>query len=120
MFKSGIIACGLLFLPVVSHAYSAPALPQLPPTIHPAPSTFSAPTVGEFLNACRRDQSGCVEEVGTALLDKLTMDGTAAVCLPSTNYAAAVPGWLNSHPETHNMPTEDGIYLTLKTLYPCG
>ena len=58
-------------------------------------------------------------EVGTALLDKMAPDGIADICLPSTDYTAAVPVWLNSHPETHNMPTEDGIYLTLKALYPC-
>jgi len=120
MFKPGIIACGLFLLMAESHAYSAPAQSSLSSAGQFAPSIFSAPTVGDFLNACRSDQSGCADEVGTALLDKMTLDGTAAVCLPSPDYATAVPGWLNAHPETHGMPTEDGIYLTLKTLYPCG
>jgi hypothetical protein len=114
-----MIVCGLLFLSVVNRAYSAPAEIPLSSAIHPAPSTFSAPTVGDFLNACSSDQGGCADEVGAALMDKMTLDGTADICLPSTDYAVAVPEWLSSHPETHNMPTEDGIYLTVKTLYPC-
>jgi len=120
MFRLGVIACGVLFLSFANCAYSAPA--ESPPSsaVDTASSIFSAPTVGDFLNDCIGNQSECVDEVGTALLDKMTLDGTAAVCLPSPDYAAGVLVWLDSHPETHNMPTEDGIYLTLKRLYPCG
>ena len=41
------------------------------------------------------------------------------ICLPSLDYGKPVPAWLTSHAETHAMPTEDGIYLALKSLYPC-
>jgi hypothetical protein len=120
MLKSGIIVCGVLFLSLVNRAYSAPAASPLSPAGSFAPSTFTAPTVGDFLSACRSNPSGCADEIGAALLDKMSSDGTADICLPSTDYTAAVPAWLNSHRETHNMPTEDGIHLSLKTLYPCG
>jgi hypothetical protein len=53
-------------------------------------------------------------------MDKMTLNGTADICLPSTDYTAAVLEWLNAHPETHGMLTEDGIYLSLKTIYRCG
>ena len=106
MLKFAIIACGVLFLSLVNPVYAAP-------------STFTAPTIGDFLNACRSNQTGCEDEVGAALLDKMNSNRPSDICLPSTDYTAAVPVWLNSHPETYNMPTEDGIHLSLKTLYPC-
>jgi hypothetical protein len=80
-------------------------------------SVFSAPTVGEFLAACKGDQGGCIDEVGSALMDKFQYQGD--ICLPSVRYADAVPGWLDSHAQTHALATEDGIYLALKSLYPC-
>jgi hypothetical protein len=114
MHKLMVLACGALLLPVVNPAYSAPnAFPARLPS-------YSAPTVNDFLTVCRSDQSGCADEVGAALMNKIIFDGTANICLSSMDYAAAVPEWLSSHPETHNMPMEDGIYLTLKKLYPCG
>jgi hypothetical protein len=120
MRKLVILACGTLLLPVVNRACSASPQFPAPLPVHSALSTYSAPDVNDFLIACRSDPSGCADEVGAALMDKMTFDGTANICLPSTDYAVAVPAWLSSHPETHNMPTEDGIYLTLKKLYPCG
>ncbi len=81
-------------------------------------TVFSAPTIGEFLVACKADQGGCIDEVGTAFMDKFQYQGD--ICLPSVNYADAVPGWLESHAQTHAMATEDGIYLAMKSLYPCS
>ena len=86
--------------------------------VAPSVSVFSAPTVNDFLIACRTDQGGCVDEVGSALMDKFQYQGD--ICLPGVDYASAVPGWLSSHDQTHAMRTEDGIYLALKSLYPCG
>ena len=118
--KLKVLACAALLLLVVNRAYSAPnEFPARLP-VYSGPSTYSAPTVNDFLIACRSDQSGCADEVGSALMDKMISDGTANICLSSTDYAAAVPEWLSSHPETHNLPTEDGIYLSLRKLYPCG
>jgi hypothetical protein len=118
--KLAVLFCGALLLSVASRAYAAP--PELPisASVYSAPSIYSALTIDDFLIACRGDQIGCADKVGTALMDKMTFDGTANICLPSTDYAEAVPEWLNSHPETHKMPTEDGIFLSLKNLYYCG
>ena len=120
MHKLVVLACLALLLPGVSRAYAAPPELPVPASVYSAPSIFSALTIDDFLIACRGDQTSCADEVGSALMDKMTFDGTANICLPSTDYAEAVPEWLSSHPETYKMPTEDGIYLTLKKLYPCG
>jgi hypothetical protein len=83
----------------------------------PPLSPYSAATVNDFLVACRADPADCTNEVGSAEMDKFQFDGS--LCLPSIDYAKPVPGWLETHTETHAMRTEDGIYLALKTLYPC-
>jgi len=93
----------------------APAFGQ--PLSAPPLSPYSAPTVNEFLTACRTDPADCVNEVGSAEMAKFQFDGS--LCLPSVDYAKPVPDWLQAHAETHAMPTEDGIYLALKSLYPC-
>jgi len=100
-----ISACGVAAAQPASSTDQAPV------------SVFSAPTVGEFLGACKADQGGCIDEVGSALMDKFQFRGD--ICLPSVSYAAAVPGWLDSHAQTRTLATEDGIYLALKSLYPC-
>ena len=104
------LCCSFLLL-LTSHSYSQPAQP--PPPV----SAFSAPTINDYLLACRADHSACVDEVGSAMMDKFEYAGD--LCLPSVDYANAVPGWLSAHAETHAMPTEDGIYLALKSLYRC-
>ena len=83
------------------------------------PTVFSASTVRDFLAACRADQSGCKDAVGGALMDKMTFDGRADICLQSVDYGAAVPQWLSAHPQMATMAAEDGIYAALKALYPC-
>jgi hypothetical protein len=121
MRKLSITAC-LLLLASAAPGWSEAnmAQPQMTPLkdVAPSVSVFSAPTVNDFLVACRTDQGGCVDEVGSALMDKFQYQGD--ICLPAVDYASAVPGWLASHNETHAMPTEDGIYIALKALYPCG
>jgi hypothetical protein len=104
------------FLAVITTGAGAAPAPSAPL----ANSVYGAPTVGDFLIACRMDQGGCVDEVGTALMNKMDYSGVSKVCIASPNYGNAVPGWLSAHPATSNMATEDGIYLAIKTLYPCG
>ena len=100
---------------------SCAALVLLPPAAwgQAAPDAFSAATVNDFLTACRASQNNCQDAVGTALLEKAGHSGNADICLPSLDYAKAVPGWLTAHPETHAMKTNDGVYLALQKLYPC-
>jgi hypothetical protein len=107
-----ISACGAAGAQTASFAARPAPLADEAPV-----SVFSAPTVSGFLAACKADQGGCIDEVGSALMDKFQFRGD--ICLPSINYADAVPGWLDSHNQTHAMATEDGIYLALKSLYPC-
>ena len=109
---TALIACFLICVCGPAAAQPARSANQEPLSV------FSAPTVNEFLVACKADQGGCVDEVGIALMDKFQFQGD--ICLPSVKYGDAVPGWLNSHAQTHAMPTEDGIYLAVKSLYPCG
>lgn len=111
--RTNIVLIGLFLISAcgAAAAQTAPAADQAPVSV------FSAPTVGEFLVACKADQGGCIDEVGSALMDKFQFQGD--ICLPSVDYANAVPVWLGSHDQTHSMATEDGIYLALKTLYPC-
>lgn len=116
--KFAFLYCApLLLLLQVSNASCATAAPASPAAAPASP--FSASTVNDFLAACRGDQGGCQDEVGNALLDKMKYDGSTTICLPSAEYAQAVPAWLDSHPETHQMPLEDGIFLALKSLYVC-
>jgi peroxiredoxin Q/BCP len=82
------------------------------------PSPMFARTVNEYLAACITNESDCMDKVGSALMDRYQFSGD--ICLPSIDYGIPVPGWLGAHPETHDMPTENGIYLALKSLYRCG
>ena len=101
-----------IVLLLTTNAYCQPATPAS------AVSPFAAPTVDDYLMACRSDQGGCIDQVGSAMMEKFDYSGD--ICLPSIDYAKAVPGWLTAHPETHAMPTNDGIYLAVKSLYKCG
>ncbi len=109
--RTALITSFLIFACGAVAAQPAPSADQ------ESASVFSAPTIGEFLAACKNNQGGCIDEVGTAFMDKFQFQGD--ICLPSVNYADAVPGWLESHAQTHAMATEDGIYLAVKSLYPC-
>jgi hypothetical protein len=85
-----------------------------------APTVYAAPTVQVYLIACQSDPSGCINEVGSVLMNRMTASHEANLCLPSPDYAQAVPKWLSAHPEDQNMAVGDGIYLTLKKLYSCN
>ena len=86
-----------------------------PPSLRP----FYAATVKEYLDACKEHQATCSLEVGTALIDKINVPGVAEVCLESGYDVHAILDWLSLHSETHQLPTEDGIYLAAKSLYRC-
>ena len=103
----------LLALPATGAVSTAP-MPMAPVAV------YSAADVGAFLAACRGDQGGCMDEIGTALMAKMNYAGESNICLPSTDYGAPVPKWLAAHPETSKMPMEDGIYLALRSIYPCA
>jgi hypothetical protein len=119
MRKSLLLSPIFLWLTATSlFAASPPAKEPLPSVGEP--SVYAASTVRQFLTACTIDQGACVDEVGTALMDKMDYTGTSNVCIQSPDYGGAVPKWLSAHPETSNMATEDGIYLAIKTLYPCA
>jgi hypothetical protein len=85
----------------------------------PYPEPFSAVTVKDYLASCKIHSDTCALEVGNALMDKIDFRGASQVCLNSGYDAHAILDWLISHPETHRMPTEDGIYLAMRSLYPC-
>ena len=84
-----------------------------------SPEPFSAVTVKDYLATCIIHNDTCALEVGNALIDKIDLRGASQVCLNSGYDAHEILDWLISHPETHGMPTEDGIYLAMRSLYPC-
>ena len=80
---------------------------------------FTAATVREFLALCGHDMSQCDYTVRSALLDKLNGKDATSVCLKGAHYQEPVIAWLQAHPQTAAMATEDGIYAAFKSLYPC-
>jgi hypothetical protein len=133
MVKFGVIACMALLVAVADQAGAQPAAQALPGPPGPAATTapltlsgglstsiYSSGNVGQFVAVCERDQGGCADEVGGALIAKMTFDGTADICLPGPSYAGLVIDYLKAHPETHNASTEDGIYAAICKVYPCG
>jgi len=84
------------------------------------PSVYDSANVAQFLTVCGSDQGGCADEIGNAFTDKMVFDGSANICLPGPDYAGPVLDYLKAHPETHSMPTEDGIYLAIRTVYSCA
>ena len=80
---------------------------------------LSATTVSDYLGACEIHRDTCSLKVGNALMDKIDLHGTAQLCLDSGYDVSAILKWLSSHPDTHQLPTEDGIYVAMKSLYPC-
>lgn len=80
---------------------------------------FDAKDVGSYLAACRADEGGCEAEVLDALMDKMSFSVASNICLDTQEFAKPAIEWLKAHPETRAMPTEDGIFLSLKTNFPC-
>jgi hypothetical protein len=126
------ITAGVVFLVAAGAQALAQAtteqLPGPPPAASTAaptlgvtpPSVYASANVGQFLAVCGNYQGGCADEVGNALMENMVFDGTANICLPGPDYAGSVLDYLKAHPETQNMPTEDGIYMAIRKVYACG
>jgi hypothetical protein len=111
----GVFLTAVMML-VAPSAYAAARISTTAP-VSPLPT--SAATVSDYLIACEVHQDTCSLKVGNALVDKIDLQGTAQLCLDSGYDVNAILKWLSSHPDTHQMPTEDGIYVAMKSLYPC-
>lgn len=85
----------------------------------PQRAPFMATTVREFLNRCDRDTSECSFKLRMALLNHLNSPRATSVCIKDAHTQPAIIAWLKAHPEVQDMPTEDGIYVAYRTLYPC-
>jgi hypothetical protein len=107
------LTCSLLLS--TANTWSAPIAPTLSPS-----SPYVATTAGQFATSCKNDAGGCADIVGSVLMDKIQYSPTSGICLPGTNYANEIVPWLLAHPETATMPTADGIYLALATIFKCG
>jgi hypothetical protein len=106
----------LVSLTTATPVYSAP---RVAPAAAPPISVYGAPTIEDFLIACKSDQGGCIDEIGNALMSKMMYDGSSNVCIIFPSYGEPVPGWLSSHPETSKLAPEDGIFTAIQALYPC-
>jgi hypothetical protein len=102
---------------VFSFTLTAGAATALSATQQDAP--FEAATVSDFLASCGRDTSQCEFKLRLTLLDKLNASGESPICLKDVHTREPVIAWLKTHPETHAMPTEDGIFAAYSSLYPC-
>jgi hypothetical protein len=111
----GVFLSAVMML-VAPSAYAAARISAAAP-VSPLPT--SAATVSDYLIACEIHHDTCSLKVGNALVDKIDLQGTAQLCLDSGYDVNAILKWLSSHPDTHQMPTEDGIYVAMKSLYPC-
>jgi hypothetical protein len=94
----------------ISSSYAAPGIPMAP---------SEATTVGKFLSICSINVTLCNDEVRGALLNKLDLRNGAEICIGDPHFQTSVVDWLRIHPEVHQMPTDDGIYVAYKSLYPC-
>jgi hypothetical protein len=78
-----------------------------------------AVTVSEFVAACDREVSLCEFKMRTAALNNINTRNSMPICFNDTHPQKRVIAWLKAHPETSKMPTEDGLYMAYKSLYPC-
>ena len=108
-----VLALGIYF--GSAQAQTMPREFSLPASTRP----LSAKTAGEFAADCLANEASCADMVGKSLMDNMNLASTTSICLPGTDYAHGVIYWLNAHPETAAMNTEDGIFLALKTIYAC-
>ena len=82
-------------------------------------TAIDAATVTDFIATCGRDNSLCEYRMRMAVLDKLNTRGATSICLTEVSPQKRVVAWLQAHPETHAMATEDGLYEAYKVLYRC-
>lgn len=84
-----------------------------------ATAPWQATTVDQFLRVCSMNLKLCDGEVREALLNKIDVNKAPEVCLRSGHFQTPVIVWLMAHPETYKMPTEEGLYLSFKRVFPC-
>ena len=82
-------------------------------------SPSDAPTVSEFIATCDGDVFQCEYKMRNAVLNNINKKDAQSICIKDDHPRQPVIAWLKAHPETHKMPTEDGLYEAYKSLYPC-
>ena len=78
-----------------------------------------AATIDEFIGACDRNTSLCEYKMRMAVLNNVNTRNAPSICLNNMQPRQTVMAWLRAHPETHKMPTEDGLFTAYQSLYPC-
>jgi hypothetical protein len=86
----------------------------------PPATPLSAVTVRDYVTACKAQTNLCVLEVAITVVTKVDATAPPQFCMQSKYDDDAVLNWLNSHPETFQLPREDGILLALKSIFPCS
>jgi hypothetical protein len=104
-----------VLVPCCVLAAGSAAAAQDPAQQNPSEAT----TVSEFLASCDRNISQCEHTMRMAVLDKLITKDAKSICMTDVHPQKPVMAWLRAHPETHAMPTEDGLYTAYESLYPC-
>lgn len=114
----GRLKLGLLTLFGIALAAQAGAQAAVAQYIQPR-TAIDAVTVSDFIATCGRDNSLCEYKMRMAVLDKLKTRGATSICLTEVSPQKRVVAWLQAHPETHAMATEDSLYEAYKVLYRC-
>lgn len=110
----------LLFLVMLMGAFSPPgAVYAADAFAAHQKSPSEAATVGEFVEACGRDAFHCEYKMRNAAINKINTQGATSICIRDKHPRQPVLAWLKAHPETYQMPTEDGLYQAYVSLYPC-
>jgi hypothetical protein len=81
---------------------------------------------GAFLDYCKTNSEGCLNEIADMSFAMLVTDTKAKKEWCPTKetddvkvLTPKVVGWLTAHPEVSNKTTDDGIKAALIQLYPC-
>ena len=102
----------------IALAAGPPALAAAEQYMQPR-TAIDAVTVTDFIATCGRNNSLCEYKMRMAVLDKVNTRGATSICLTEVSPQKRVIAWLQAHPETHTMATEDGLYEAYKVLYRC-
>ena len=105
----------VFYLPGISSASGAD--PALFDPWRKSPS--DAPTINEFIATCDGDVFQCEYKMRNAVLNNINKKDAQSICIKDDDPRNQVINWLKAHPETHTMPTEDGLYTAYKSLYRC-
>jgi hypothetical protein len=109
MPKSMLIGCTMLLSLLAGRAYSANLVP--------------ATTVGDFIKYCASNKDECDNEITSVSVNDVANGPPFYICYPSTtkneDINPTVLKWLSDHQGSLKMETDNGIYLALRTLYPC-